>query len=108
MVSRLLPWHDTPQCRAVDGGKRCAGRVIDLSENGGGYACGLCGSPFRPTVQERAQLERAAAAWEAVLRGEVHEDRGCEKCGGALPIERSRLCAACVERDNAERQRSLF
>ena len=105
---RPLPWHDTPQCRAVEDGKRCTGPVIDLSENGGGYACGLCGTPFRPSAQERAQLERAEAAWDMVLRGEVHETKVCAKCGGVLTIERFRLCASCVEKDNAERQGSLF
>lgn len=105
---RPLPWHDTPRCRAVENGKRCTGRVIDLSENGGGYACGLCGASFHPNAQERAQLERAEAAWDMVLRGEVHEDRGCASCGGILPIERFRLCASCVEKDNAARQGVLF
>lgn len=107
-MSRPLPWHDTPQCRAVDVGGRCTGRVIDVSENGGGYRCGLCGASFHPNAQERAQLERAGAAWSAVLRGEVHEDKACAGCGGALPVAQFRLCSACVEKDNAERQGRLF
>jgi hypothetical protein len=108
MVTKPMPWHDTPMCRALDGGKVCGGRVIDLSENGGGYACGVCGASFRPNAAERAQLERAEAAWNAVLRGEVHEDKACARCGGVLPVSQFRLCQPCVEKDNAERQGVLF
>lgn len=118
-MSKPLPWHDTPRCRAkfysigpdspsaMDG--VCGGPIVSAKELGGsGYYCGACGEKFRPNADERVQIERAETAWEAVLRGEVHEDRGCAKCGGVLPIDRFRLCASCVERDNAERQIPLF
>jgi hypothetical protein len=116
MTPRPLPWHDTPTCTAPDdeyagvSAQRgvCGGSVIDLSENGGGYACGACGAGFRPNAAERAQLLKAEAAWNRVLRGEVHETKVCARCGGCLEIERFRLCAACVEAENAERQGTLF
>jgi hypothetical protein len=71
--------------------------------------CGACGVLFRNATQaEREQIGRAEAAWERVMAGEVHEDKACAGCGGVLPIERSRLCASCVEKDNAAKQGSLF
>lgn len=100
----MMPWHDTPKCRQ----EKCSGPVIDASENGGGYLCGACGAGFQPTAAERDKLDRAEAAWDAVLRGEAHEDKACAGCGGVLLIERFRLCAACVERDNAAKQATLF
>jgi hypothetical protein len=59
--------------------------------------------PLHPT-----RLLKAEAAWNRVLRGEVHETKGCERCGGCLEIERFRLCASCVEAENAERQLILL
>lgn len=114
-MSRPLPWHDTPMCgkpTTEDGPlqerPRCNGPIIDLNENGGGYGCGACGTGFTPNKAERAQLLRAEAAWGRVLRGEVHEDKACARCGGCLEIDRFRLCAACVDADMLERQGVLI
>lgn len=113
---RPLPWHNVPKCQKSDAEYAgvsaqlgtCGGPIVDLSENGGGYACGACGAAFHPSADERAQLQRAESAWSLVLEGKVHEDRACARCGGVLPIEQFRLCAPCVERDSAERQKRLF
>lgn len=114
-MTRPLPWHDTPRCGkpTTDEGpwqdrQRCNGPIIDESDNGGGYCCVMCGTSFTPNAAERAQLLKAEAAWNRVLRGEVHETKACERCGGCLEIERFRLCAPCVEAENADRQGSLF
>lgn len=42
------------------------------------------------------------------MHRKIHADRGCSRCNGALPLDRVRLCADCVEADNAERQSVLF
>jgi hypothetical protein len=73
-----------------------------------GYACAACGTSFTPNAAERAQLLKAEAAWDRVLRGEVHETKVCGRCGGCLEIEHFRLCAPCVEAENAERQGVLL
>ena len=111
-MTRPLPWHDTPRCRqraAVSAGaieQICGGPIL-ISIEFTGAMCGACGSSFVPTAEEKAQIDKAEAAWERVLRGEVHETKACARCGGCLEIERFRLCAACVEAENAERQGSL-
>jgi hypothetical protein len=115
-MNRPLPWRDTPRCGkpTTDEGPwqdrpRCNGPIVDLSENdSGGWGCAACGTSFTPNATERAQLLKAEAAWNRVLRGEVHEDKACARCGGCLEIERFRLCAGCVEAENMERQGSLF
>jgi hypothetical protein len=115
-MSRPLPWHDTPRCGkpTTDEGPwqdrpRCSGPIVDVSDAGSGlWACGACGTSFTPNAAERAQLLRAEAAWGRVLRGEVHETKVCARCGGCLEIERFRLCAPCVEAENAEHQLILF
>lgn len=81
---------------------------MDLSDNGGGYACGACGASFRPNAAELVQLRRAEAAWLLVLEGKAHEDRACAGCNGVLLLERFRLCSSCVETENAKLQGSLF
>jgi hypothetical protein len=113
-MSRPLPWHDTPRCgkpTTQDGPwqdrPRCNGAIVSPCD-GPSWVCILCGSAFTPNAAERAQLLKAEAAWERVLRGEVHETKACARCGGCLEIDRFRLCAACVELENAERQGSLF
>jgi len=103
-MSRPLPWHDVPKCREP----ACGGPIVDFSESGGGYRCGACGAGFSPSPEERAQLERAEAAWALVLAGEAHEDRACARCGGVLPIGQQRLCPPCVKADASERNLSLF
>jgi hypothetical protein len=104
-MSKPLPWHDTPTCREPG----CGGPVVWDHELGVSPMCGACGAAFRnPTPEERAQIARAEAAWDAVLRGEVHEDKACARCGGVLPIEQSRLCPPCVTADVAERTLRLF
>ena len=114
-MTRPLPWHNTPTCgkpTTQDGPwqdrPRCNGPIVALGEVGGGYACAACGTSFTPNAAERAQLLKAEAAWERVLRGEVHDTKACARCGGCLEVERFRLCAACVEAENAERQGALF
>jgi hypothetical protein len=108
-VTRPLPWHDTPTCgRRSDNGLAVCGGPILISIELAGSVCGACGASFVPNVAERAQLLEAETAWNRVLRGEVHEDKACARCGGCLEVERFRLCAACVEAENAERQGVLF
>jgi hypothetical protein len=70
-------------------------------------ACSACGAAVRGTADEVRQANRAERAFEAWNKGGIHEDRGCERCNGALPLDRMRLCASCVEKDNAERQEPL-
>lgn len=94
----------------------CGGPLVPVRDMPNGYggergariACAACGHGVVGTAEEVARAERSAAAFRALERGEVHEDRACAKCGGVLPLERFRLCAPCVERDNAERQGVLF
>lgn len=113
---RPLPWHDTPRCTAKqEDGSACGLAMVPVRFMVNGYggsqseanariACTGCGEARRGTEAEVAQAERAQRAWEAYERGEVWPDRGCERCNSALPLDRFRLCASCVEKDNAERQ----
>jgi hypothetical protein len=116
---RPLPWHDTPRCEAPDrdGPKGVCGlAMVPVSQMSNGYggpagsriACSGCGEGRVGTAAEVRQAERAQRAWEMYESGLVHPDRGCEKCNGALTLDRFRLCAPCVAKDNAERQACLF
>lgn len=102
-MSKPLPWHDTPTCREPG----CGGPIVVSFETTATF-CGACGAHFAPTPSDRARIAKAEAAWDAVLRGEVHEDKACARCGGVLPIEQSRLCPPCVTADATERNLRLF
>jgi hypothetical protein len=122
MSSKTLPWHDTPKCceGMVEYGTGrpyvCGGPMVPVREMDNGYGgesgaritCAACGHGIVGTAEEVARAERSSTAFRMLERGEVHEDRGCAGCGGVLPIERFRLCASCVEKDNAQRQGALF
>lgn len=123
MVSaKPLPWHDTPNClegKVEYGTGRpyvCGGPLVPVREMANGYygddgarfACAACGHGIVGTTEEVVRAERSSAAFRAYERGEVWPDRGCERCNCALPVDRFRLCASCVEKDNAARQGSLF
>lgn len=115
---RLLPWHDTPQCKAerteYGTGRKyaCGGPMVPVRDMANGYgggpssriACSACGEGIVGTAEEVARAERASTAFRAYEREEVHPDRGCSRCNAALPLERFRLCAPCVEKDTSERQ----
>lgn len=103
-MNRTLPWHDTPKCKEPG----CNGRVVFDAELGVSPMCGACGTTFRATPEERAQLQCAEDAWNLVLEGKIHEDRGCARCGGVLPIEQQRLCPPCARADSEERTLPLF
>lgn len=121
---RPLPWHDTPTCDASDGqyagvsAERgvCGGPMVPVGKivnghsgpSGARIVCVACGHGRVGTSDEVARAERSSRAWELYESGEIHQDRGCARCNGPLPLDRSRLCAPCVEKDNAERQASLF
>lgn len=107
---RPLPWHDTPFCTKPDAdspdgvcGQHC---VPGFSSPR--LCCVACGTWRDGTTAEYAQAMRAEKA-RAMLEDElVHPDRGCAGCGGVLRLDRERLCGPCVEKDNRERQGSLF
>lgn len=77
-------------------------------ERGARIACAACGHGIVGTDEDVARARRSSAAFRSLERGEIHPDRGCAMCNGALPIDRFRLCVSCTERDNAQRQGSLF
>lgn len=104
MVTRPLPWHDTPTCKTPG----CSGPVVSHVEIPDYHHCAACGSEAELTPEETARLLRAEVAWARVRAGEVHETKACARCGGCLPVTQQRLCPPCVEKDNAERQESLF
>lgn len=121
---RPLPWHDTATCDAPDGqyagvaAERgvCGGPMVPVGEMVNGYggergsriACVACGMGRVGTPEDVAKAERSFRAWEMCEAGLIHMDRGCARCNGPLPLDRERLCAACVAKDNAERQACLF
>jgi len=71
-------------------------------------ACVACGHGRIGSPEDVAKAERAYRAWGMYEDSSIHTDRGCARCNGPLPLDRTRLCAQCVEADNAERQSSLF
>jgi hypothetical protein len=106
---RPLPWHDTATCDDV----RCRGPMVPAGSTervypGERIACAMCGHGRIGSPVDVAKTIRAAKAWELYEAGIIHTDRGCVRCNGPLPLDRLRLCAGCVERDNAERQATLF
>jgi hypothetical protein len=121
---RPLPWHDTARCTASDAqyagvaAERgtCGGPMVPVRDMHNGYsgpsgsriACTACGEAKVGTPAEVAKVERAHRAFELLEAGTIHADRGCQRCNGPLPLDRERLCATCVEKDNRERQASLF
>lgn len=87
--------------------------VRDMPNGYGGpassrIACCACGVGRIGTPEDVAKAERSYRAYRLYDAGEVHPDRGCARCNGALSLERSRLCERCVDDDNAERQSRLF
>lgn len=121
---RPLPWHDTARCEAPDAqyagvaAERgaCGGPMVPARAMPNGYggprnsriACAACGHGRIGTPEDVAKTERAHRAWELYEAGTIHTDRCCARCGGVLMLDRVRLCASCVDADNAERQASLF
>jgi hypothetical protein len=113
---RPLPWHDTPTCERDMKGEKCGGPMVPAGQMPNSYdgprgtriACAACGHGRVGKMEEVARAMWAAKAWEMYEDGLIHTDRGCARCNGPLPLERTRLCAGCVEKDNAERQASLF
>jgi len=106
---RPLPWHDTATCEDPD----CLGPMVPAGAGercgpDGRIMCAACGHGRIGSPADVAKVERASHAWHLYETGAIHTDRGCTRCGGVLPIARERLCARCVEKDNAERQGSLF
>lgn len=113
---RPLPWHDTPTCTETTKTGPCGGPMVPVGKMVNGYggekgsriACVACGHGRVGTLEEVDRAEQADRAWELYEAGEIHDDRGCARCNGPLPLYRTRLCAPCVTVDNAERQASLF
>lgn len=121
---RTLPWHDTARCEASDapyagvsaergvcGGPMAPVRAMSNGYGGGSnarIACLACGEGRIGTPEDVAKTERAHRAFEMYEAGTIHADRGCSRCNGPLPLDRTRLCASCVDVDNADRQASLF
>ena len=109
---RPLPWHDTATCER----KGCDGPMVPVEAMGNGYsgpagsriACAACGEARVGAPDDVAKTRRADEAFHLYQSDLVHTDRGCERCNAALRLDRSRLCDPCVEKDNAERQASLF
>lgn len=114
VVQAAVLQYRTGSPSAMDG--VCGGPMVPVREMANGYdgergariACAACGHGIVGSAEEVARAERSSAAWDAVLRGDVHEDKACARCNGVLPIDRFRLCASCVEKDNAQRQGELF
>lgn len=71
-------------------------------------ACAACGHGRVGSPEDVRKTLASARAFELYEDGLVHVDRGCARCNGPLLLERQRLCAACVEKDNVERQVPLF
>ena len=117
---RPLPWHDTATCKAPDGeyagvaAQRgvCGGPMVPANGRSGPRAsrivCVACGTAREGSPEDVAKTERSCRAWELYETGLVHHDRGCTRCNGPLLLDRMRLCAGCVAKDNAERQATLF
>lgn len=109
---RPLPWHDTATCEDAT----CKGPMVPVRDMANGYggppdsriACAACGLGRIGSSEDVAKTERSYRAFELLDAGRIHPDRGCARCGGALLLERARLCEVCVEKDNEERQVSLF
>lgn len=109
---RPMPWHDTATCEDPE----CQGPMVPVEEMANGYggpvgsriACSACGEGRVGTEDDVQKTRRAALAWDMHEAGLVHPDRVCARCNGALPLDRVRLCAPCVERDGRERQVNLF
>lgn len=109
---RPLPWHDTATCEDPT----CLGPMVPAGSMPNGYggppgtriACAACGEGCIGSPEDVAKVERAYRAWEMYEAGLIHADRGCSRCNGPLPLDRERLCAPCVSKDNDERQAHLF
>jgi hypothetical protein len=121
---RPLPWHDTATCSEPDAQYAgvsaeqgaCGGPMVPVRAMPNGYsgprdsriACAACGQARAGSPAEVEKVERAYRAFELLESGLIHADRGCERCNGPLTLDRFRLCSGCVEKDNRERQSSLF
>jgi hypothetical protein len=121
---RPLPWHDTATCEASDSAYAgvaaergvCGGPMVPVEDMPNGYsgppgsriAYAACGTARVGTPEDVERTRRAARAHDLWLKDLVHPDRGCARCNAALPLDRERLCAPCVAKDNAERQAPLF
>jgi hypothetical protein len=122
---RPMPWEDTATCTRFEARWKgdvgrpdgvCGGPMVPVRDMPNGYsgpsgsriACAACGEAKVGTTTEVAKVERAHRAFELLEAGTIHADRGCQRCNGPLPLDRERLCATCVEKDNRERQASLF
>lgn len=107
-----MPWEDTAACHEPN----CGGPMVPVGQMPNGHsgpkgtriACAACGHGRIGTPEDVAKVERSARAWEMYEAGTIHTDRGCARCNGPLPLDRTRLCAPCVDAENAERQASLF
>lgn len=113
---RPLPWQNVPRCREITPRGRCNGPMVPVRAMANGFggprdsriACSACGEGIRGTNEEVRRCDRADRAHMLLLEAKVHEDRGCARCNGPLLRDRERLCAPCVEADNAERQGVLL
>lgn len=109
---RLMPWEDTAKCDKAT----CSGPMVPVGKMTNGHtgprgsriACVACGTARVGTPQDVAKAEAAQRAWELYEAGLIHPDKGCARCNGPLTLDRARLCAPCVDADNAERQAALF
>jgi hypothetical protein len=90
--------------------------MVPVSDMPNGYsgppgsriACSACGTARVGTPEDVDKTLRAHRAWTLYEAGTIHHDRGCARCNDPLPLDRERLCAPCVEKDNTARQASLF
>lgn len=108
---RPLPWADLPLCPACRTHTVVVVAAMANGHSGGAkarIACSACGVGRVGATSDLRRCERAESAYRRYLAGRIHPDRGCERCNGALLLDRQRLCASCVEKDNAERQVPLF
>lgn len=114
-TTKPLPWHDTATCDRPDGeyagvaAERgvCGGPMVPAGA-GERIVCAACGHGRIGTPEDVAKTLRAARAWAFYEDGKIHRDRGCASCNGPLFLDRERLCAPCVEKENTERQASFF